>query len=113
MPETTVTANQGWPLPDLEGGFLHATPDYMHALAIAIEKQAVMKFTDQADMTNSVDEADGMVYFLTAGTQPQTLWLWANGGPQRLWPPVPKISSGVGAPSGSGENGELYFELDA
>jgi hypothetical protein len=109
MAETTTTANQGLPLPDDNDSYLKSVPDYMAALALAVEVQLVMRFATMAAFNSKVPvPVDGMLFYVTAD---KSLYIISDGAPQRVWPTQPKITVGTGDPVGPGVAGELYVDI--
>lgn len=105
-----TTANQGLRVVDGSTD-VWELPDALLTMAEDVEKQLVMRFVNMAEFTSKVTSPeDGMVFWVTADN---ALYVYADGAPQRVWPTTPMFSSGSGAPTGAGEAGAVYFDLDS
>lgn len=110
MAEYLYTSDQGLPYPSAEDGMLRNVNDYIRNLALAIEPYLVRRYANQAafDSANPSPE-EGMNYYLL---DVHEQWVIGEGGPERIYPPKPFITFGTGAPTGTGEAGQVYYDLE-
>jgi len=108
MAEYTTTANQGLTIPDDDDSFLKSVPDYIKALAESVEVRLVMRFATMAEFTSKITiPVNGMVFWVSATN---SLYVYANGGPQRIYPSTPITTASPDAPTGTGEAGQIHYQ---
>lgn len=105
---TLKTPNQQLPYPD-SNEYLKYVPNYISALALAVEKGLVMKFTDQTDLgTRLPAPTSGMLAWVQAD---KILQIYDGDSWVSLYPATPAIYSGTGAPSSTlGVTGDIYIQ---
>lgn len=102
------TANQGLPFP-LADEKIADVNDHIRNLALAVEKQVVMKFADMATLGTKVPAPTaGMVAWITAD---KTLLVYDGTGWKRVYPYAPMTYTGSAAPTSAlGQVGDIYIQ---
>lgn len=102
------TANQAMPYP-LSSEKVADVNDHIRKLALAVEKQVVMKFATMTDMNTKIPvPVDGMMAYIN---DTDLLYLRIKGAWARVYPASPTIYSGTTAPASSlGQTGDIYIQ---
>ena len=104
------TTNQGVPYVDLDDT-RYSVPSTTEAMAAFIDTHVVMRFDSVSDRTSKLNDVggpeQGMVSVLL---NTSSIEVYLNGDWHQVFPPKPAVSSGDGAPTGSGSAGDLYVE---
>lgn len=105
---TTPSTNQGLPLPQ-DSEMLKDVPDFVKALALAVEPKLVMSFASQTDLVNRVGSpVEGMVAWLRDAN---ILQVYNGSTWVKVYPASPTILYGDNPPtSGQGSVGDIYVE---
>lgn len=104
------TPNQGFRYPDMNEK-RSSVPKHIQNLAEDVERRVVMVFATTNERNNKVpNPTAGMMCFITGTT---TLYLYDGNAWRQVWPHVPAITSGSGAPTAAGSTGDVYFQYGA
>lgn len=101
---------QGFRYPDANE-FLKDVPQFIQNLALDVEKRVVMIFTSSADRAAKLTSpVSGQ---MTWRQDTDVLEVFDGSSYQQIYPPIPRITSGTAAPSGTGSVGDIYVQYTA
>lgn len=104
------TPNQGFRYPDMNEK-RSSVPTHIQNLAEDVEKRVVMVFATTNERNTKVPSPTaGMMCFVTGST---ALFVHDGNSWRQVWPHIPAITSGAGAPTAAGSTGDVYFQYGA